>query len=426
MSAWELAFGKAACEEEMQTNPTIVHPAADDNVFKVEAELKPDTRRSWFSWSSTSTVQTSNGNFTEEESETVTLRKFKKRSALNIAPSKLEGIKHAFTAEALRAIGSDEASRLQELLDSGLDSDMSGPRLEVAGKDFLRWCIDMGAVNCEELLRARYNVAETITENGKSQSNQELDVEANATSHCFLSVPGVITPVSLKSLHTRLEESESLCGALSSILDNVAEEVSVTQELLYYHGSNSALISQVRSLKSLRTRKDEEIAEWRRTLKDRNAELEMVMMWWKSNGGREEDIPLIPFMDGPYENTVVEKSYISECGDDNVGIGSNDRLMAELAAQLTLSESKVRKLRASISDLAAENARNLQEIENELWVIKSTDGATGGRKPAASCTRSRRGALENGFERSGKVRILRRIALHSLLPWLFSQATRKA
>jgi hypothetical protein len=80
--------------------------------------------------------------------------------------------------------------------------------------------------------------------------------------------------------------------ALSSILDNLAEEVSITHGLLMQHGddSNSALLSQVRQLKKQRADIDDEVILWEGFLADRCAELDMVTIWWQKRGGRIEDI----------------------------------------------------------------------------------------------------------------------------------------
>jgi hypothetical protein len=43
---------------------------------------------------------------------------------VDMAPSKREGIRHAFTAEALRCIGSSEVKRLQQLADSGMPANI--------------------------------------------------------------------------------------------------------------------------------------------------------------------------------------------------------------------------------------------------------------------------------------------------------------
>ena len=75
----------------------------------------------------------------------------RKRSPLNIAPSKLEGIRHAFTAEALRAIGSDEVDRLVQLVDAGIDGSV-----EAGGKNLLGWAQEMEAAACVQMLTERW------------------------------------------------------------------------------------------------------------------------------------------------------------------------------------------------------------------------------------------------------------------------------
>ena len=46
---------------------------------------------------------------------------------VDMAPSKREGIRHAFTAESLRCIGGDEVDRLRQLLNSGMPPTIDTP-----------------------------------------------------------------------------------------------------------------------------------------------------------------------------------------------------------------------------------------------------------------------------------------------------------
>ena len=72
----------------------------------------------------------------------------KRRNGVKLPPAKIEAIQHAFAAEALRCIGSDEVERLQHLLDAGVPS-----TLDIGGKTLVEWTGEMGAKRCLQLLR---------------------------------------------------------------------------------------------------------------------------------------------------------------------------------------------------------------------------------------------------------------------------------
>jgi hypothetical protein len=138
MSAWELAFG----------------------TIRMARSNSRETKKGWFGFRSASSSK-------DLELTSELYIPFK------IDQAKLEGIKHAFTAEALRAIGSDEVERLQELIDSGMGS---MEPIEIGGKDLHRWCLEMGAKKCTEMLKSKSGKWKdndtTMTENGNHQQQQ--------------------------------------------------------------------------------------------------------------------------------------------------------------------------------------------------------------------------------------------------------------
>mmetsp|Transcript_18230 Transcript_18230/g.27050 ORF Transcript_18230/g.27050 Transcript_18230/m.27050 type:complete len:812 (-) Transcript_18230:63-2498(-) len=281
---------------------------------------------------------------------------------IKIDAAKLEGIKHAFTAEALRAIGSDEVERLGELLDSGLGSTT---RIEIGGKDLFGWCHEMSAATCIKMLEKRYSATESKSEeavevkgikdddNDVAKENNEGEVDDNLKDDDDDSC--IYDELALLDLRNKLEESESLAIALSSMLDNLAEEVSVTQGLLMEHGddTNAALLSQVRLLKKQREEVEDEIIHCEACLSDRYAELDMCTMWWIKQGGSLDNIPIRPVPAAkaakadPFETQPVDFKARGK----------------EISKQLCQSETKVKKLRASIADLSQESARNLEKVE---------------------------------------------------------------
>jgi hypothetical protein len=252
VSAWELTFGNKAFENAMTHNQS----------------------KSWtlFGTSSSSLKDSSRNGQLD-----VSTRSERMIKPVDMTPSKREGVRHAFTAEALRSVGGDEIHRLRQLLDSGMPA-----TIDIGGKDLYRWAVEMGALQCEEFLRpmeaAKY----------KNEDGKESSTEGNKSS--IESQPGVSTEKgtaadnegslgrqhgsfvvhrpageTVPQLNNRLDELDSLAAALSTCLDNLAEEVSVCHGLLLLGGGASALASHVKSLKALKSEKqiqleDEKIA----------------------------------------------------------------------------------------------------------------------------------------------------------------------
>ena len=327
-TAWEVAFGPMKKKEEV--------------------ESKTEEKRGWFGFGKSTDKKTTEDDF-----------------RVNIEPSKLEGIKHAFTAEALRAIGSDEVDRLKELLDSGLGT---SERIEIGGKDLFGWCREMNASKCIDMIKTTYAAVSPTSDKDDTDGAKEKEDGNNIHS----AAEGESTNVTetednddgltydaptLLQLRNQFEESESLATAMSNILDNLAEEVSVTQGLLMQHGdpTNNALLSQVRALKQKRAEIEDETSVWEYKIADRSAELDMVMVWWQKRGGAASDIPLDIDLANAQGNSLSDLEQLTDQG--------MKAAVKEVAAQINLSENKVKKLRASITDLSEENNRNMEKVE---------------------------------------------------------------
>jgi len=235
LTAWELAFGKANAEK---TNPK---------------------KSGWFGGGV--------------------------KRGLDIAPSKLETIRMGFTAEALRSIGSDEVDRLKQLLDSGMPA-----TIDIGGKNLYDWSVEMGALQCEELLRPEEAARSEsfAAPAGDATSEQQANVQDGTRKEAASAVLDRSKPgeESLSSLVNRIDELESLSKALSSCLDNLAEEVSVCHGLLLMGGGASALASHVRSLKTLKENKIVELQHLEEAWEFSEDEL---AYWVKESGeqGRE-------------------------------------------------------------------------------------------------------------------------------------------
>jgi hypothetical protein len=141
--------------------------------------------------------------------------------------------------------------------------------------------------------------------------------------------------------------------AMCNIRDILGEEVSVTQGLLVQHGdpTNNALFSQVCALKQKRAEIEDETSMWGYKIADSSAELEIVMIWWQKRGGSPSDIPVDINQANAQGNSLsdLEQLTYQEMKAD----------VKDVAAQINLSENKVKKLLASITDLSEENTRNM-------------------------------------------------------------------
>ncbi|GAX09728.1 hypothetical protein FisN_19Lh198 [Fistulifera solaris] len=246
---------------------------------------------------------------------------------LDIPLSKREGIRHAFTAEALRCIGSDEVDRLRQLLASGMPH-----QIDIGGKHLYDWSVEMGALKCEELLRpTQLHVSNGAATNG---NGPKKSVVLNRGE-----------PQSISSLLNRLDESHALSNALSSCLDNLGEEVAVCSGLLLLGSGASALASHVRSLRS--------------TLESKQDELDRLQEAWVNS---EDELEYWVKKCGPEGEKIASQVFVQNKGPPESN-EDEEHQRQQLIGQIAASESKIRMLRVSIADLSEENARNLSEVE---------------------------------------------------------------
>ena len=315
-SAWEIAFPVPSEDSE-----------------------KPPPSKGWFSsWSSSTSA--------EDKSNRVSI----------VDPSKLDGIRHAFTAETLRAIGSDEVKRLEELVDSGI-----GTRFTIAGKDILTWCMEMGANNCYAFLTSKFDSngtveEEVISESTTSTSTNTRRLSSSASPSNVVEEENIVfNNETLQMFRIKIEESESLNQALSVMRDNIADELSITEGILMQQNghSNDILLSHVRMLKQKRADLDDEITEWESRIIDISYEVDMVLGWWTNTGGLVEDA----FMNGE-SNSSVCHTQSQNHSDEEIKLKIEDAI-----EQFRSSQTKVKSLRGSIADMAIENSRNLAKVE---------------------------------------------------------------
>jgi len=382
MSAWELAYGRS---EELVADDGGDGNGSDGDESDDEVAQPARRARSWFFGGSSSTMgaaaasdaqsdKTATGKAAKTDANK---RRRRKRSPLNIAPSKLEGIRHAFTAEALRCIGSDEVDRLNQLVNAGMDKSV-----EVGGKNLLVWALEMAAIECVKMLTERWGAVEEETLGDYSNGMPE-DAAANST-HALpptvasqsAKVPAPPSPQSVDALRRALEESESLTPALSSMLDNLAEEVSISQGLLLTEsGSKASLVGHVRSLKANKAEREEELVFWSGKLEDREWELDDRLRRISMLGGTEERSRVWRTVEERVHVKEIEEqkksqqdltvdTRVADEGAESQGHVDDVNLKAALQAELAASQTKLSQLRASIADLAEENDRNLAEVQN--------------------------------------------------------------
>lgn len=255
VSAWELAFGNAQYEKFANSD--------DDN-----------GKWSLFGKSTTSDAQ-------EDADDGEEIRMIR---PLTIAPSKREGIRHAFTAEALRCIGGDEKGRLEQLLDSGMP-----PTIDIGGKDLYGWAVEMGALQCEEILRP----AEAAKYDGEKDTDETVEPKPEESSQPRAKVldrSGPGNNESIPQLENRLTELESLASMLSTCLDNLAEEVSVCHGLLLMSGGASALASHVKSIKTQISQKEDELHQAQNDWQAYERHLEMLIQQTGEVGKEVDEI----------------------------------------------------------------------------------------------------------------------------------------
>jgi hypothetical protein len=321
ITAWELAFGNALYEEKVAS--------------------KKDSA-AWSMFGSTTPAESDGTSSTNQIVKPV-----------DMAPSKREGIRHAFTAEALRSVGSDEVDRLKQLVYSGMPAN-----IDIGGKDLYGWAVEMGALTCEEFLRpveaAKYDEKEDvggenqthstgssgpeaseIGENGDMHARSTKHPEVNEKSSSFV-VHRPDAEETIPQLKNRLDELDSLAMALSVCLDNLAEEVSVCHGLLLMGGGASALASHVRSLRDLKAQKLSEMEDAQLECLDAERELDDLVQSTDQIGKEIADMANTNFLAGGETGMNNDDS-----ADDLKEKQENGMQKLNIKAQIAASENKV-------------------------------------------------------------------------------------
>jgi len=360
MSAWELAFGGTAVT-------TIVGDATqvEETEYKLEEEVPK--RGSWFGFGSSSKI--------EEEPikiESVIIngvskqRRIKRKVPLNIPPSKLDGIKHAFTAEALRAIGSDEVDRVKQLVDAGMDGS-----LDVGGKTLMQWAVELDAKECCELFKAGMEEEvgndsekdaqkEVSADNQVAIDNSQANISSSPDKH-QQSLPTQderLAGLSLSDIQTLTTENLNLIPALTTCRNDLSSEAQICQSILRDVAStggkggleSQSLLQLVRTLKEQRAEAEEAANAWQKAWEEREDELDFFVEEILDDVHRNELLPILE---------QVEPIDPSMQGLNLVGSTANN--MEEAVKRFIEVDNHVNVLRTQINNLADD--KYMPEIE---------------------------------------------------------------
>ena len=350
-TAWELVFGTETTTASATTTTSSTTPS-------------PSPSSSLSSFSPSLLRRTSSN--AVDSTTTTTTTTTTTAAIVDLPPSKREGIRHAFTAEALRCIGSDDdAIRLQQLLQAGMPA-----TIDIGGKSLYDWAVEMSAPRCEELLRP--------TEAAKYEPTPADQRPATPVSHTAPVVhrpdrTELSGPSLVHYLLNRLDELDSLARALSISLDALAEEASVCNGLLLMGGGAAALAAHVRSLKATQERKRAALVRLEEAWENAQDEL----AYWVREGGPDasriaDTIRTAPPSSSEQQQrrasllaSMEELTAAAKAGnltEEQVN-EQQDQLCRQITAQIAASEHKICKLRASIADLSEVWARDLAQVE---------------------------------------------------------------
>ncbi|KAL7488812.1 hypothetical protein ACHAW6_014398 [Cyclotella cf. meneghiniana] len=348
-TAWELAFG------------ALIKVEDEYDVEKDESERT--TNRGWFGFGAKEEGIKPEACTKQDGS------RYKKISGLNIPANKLDGIRHAFTAEALRAIGSDEVHRLSQLLEAGMS-----PEIEVAGKTLKKWAGEMDAVGCLALMMrgGSEDVKDGEEEVGDGGEEDRIVEQEDMEPLVEFALDECLAGLSHSDIATLIQESESLIPALTSCRDDLAEEMDMCQNMLRDINatggrgglSSHSLLDLVRSLKDERQELEETFKQWQEAWEEREDELDFFWEEAIEEDMREE------FLRSGVLDRVTEPTPVG------VKPISPDLTLQELAHRYYEADNRVSTLRSSIASLAEESGRYRDEIEKSgmsgaLSLVKS-------------------------------------------------------
>jgi hypothetical protein len=131
-----------------------------------------------------------------------------------LSQSVVDQLKHAFTAEALRAIGSDEVHRLKQLLAGGM------PHTEKVGDMSLyQWAVELKALQCQQLLLIHQ----------QQQEQQDINVDDSTTTTTTTTTTTVSTSL-VEHQHAHSISSDSERYLVASEMQETAINNAASQE----------------------------------------------------------------------------------------------------------------------------------------------------------------------------------------------------
>ena len=288
----------------------------------------------------------------------------------NLSPSVVQKLKHAFTAEALRAIGSDEEERIQQLLRGGMP-----PTEKVGDLSLYQWAVELNAVNCQKLLRVDVDKAEggdketiggVVKEEQEEEGEQQTEERPSATREEPEVVPevppSIVSPIKggrkiavkslprIELLQIQLEEQRSLEVTLSSCFDRLLEESSIYEAVLFTDSetktfSKAGLVQKVKSLKTSKAQLEMELEFYEMKWKEAQDELAYL-----ERDAYVSAVKPMPKHLGEANDSGRRKSEKEEQADGQLPspLLTEEEQRNQLETQLSASQTKVRLQLASM------------------------------------------------------------------------------
>ena len=387
-TAWEVVFGR------QPTSSSTIVSTNDDGTTTCHSSSHNTSWSLFQDRSKGNGISNNNNNNTNTNS--------------HLTASKLESIRHAFFTEAIRCMSTDDVVRFQQLHQAGMPiHDENDPTEKSSSSSSLtKWCHDFHAHQCLQYIEttAPHDSPEANTGsdhpdmNGHNDDNHKNHNDTHGTTIVGRKLP--MFSEGLVSLQNRYEELDALCRSLSACLDNVAEEVSVGAGLLLSSngsGGAQALASHVRTVKHQREQLLDEYERYQETYQNSLDELLYYIQqynikykntlngtypaeirvddiddWWQENiktlrRGVNLTKPVSETLDG--STNAASPGTMDDTVNDN---NNNDEQRVKeqhMITQIMILETKIRRIRATISDLSDDNQRNQDEIERRQLMV---------------------------------------------------------
>jgi len=375
LTAWELAFGGVrVIKDDLDDEADMAHVVME--------ESEPNQRKSWFGFG-TPTKADEIIVTTETTSDGTT--RVMKISPLNIPQTKLDGIKNAFSAEALRCIGSNEVARLRQLLDAGMEPS----NLLIANKDFREWAIEVNAKDCVDLLDSMLGTEdqpESETDqfvDGRELSSEDTDAPQQQAVEAPVDDER-LAGLSAGDMALLIQENSNLIPALQSCHDELLAETTLCKAILKdlsTTGGRGGLMSQslldlVRKLKDQRQQINDSTASWQAAWEEREDELDFFWEEVLDDELRDELGSALDQLKDPTDTINVDvesgKSLAQQFIEVDDRVNSLRELIAELAEESTSLANEIDsngmsgalKLTRSLKEEIADSSKSLRVAQS--------------------------------------------------------------